>query len=271
LFFFTFFSIVIFSTTILPCNALKVGDSFEYKVSAAKCYFECNDTVYIDYNLSEYVGKNIQINITSITDLQDKMMINVTETVNSQDYATYSIVDYWASSSEGIKDYYERHAGWFSPETYVFEVPTLPVFEYPGLPVFASTSKAFYEGLMEDDDFSFTHKSYSEKNHYFSIETNNSYFLEDVMLPSSIPWNITGELKISVEVNTAQGTVTKFYHRLFEEIHIGGNYSILDLTLDFEDLTEYKDTVALDFQISEWLLATFLLVVFSKNFKRRKE
>lgn len=264
------FGIFVLSIGFLPCKALEVGNIYNYKVSSAKYYFECNDTLYIDYNLRDYTNKNVQINITSIGDLQGKTMINTTETVGVQTYTTYSIADYWASSSKSINKYFVEKFGSFAPETYVFEVPNIQVFEYPGLPVFASTSKTFYENLMEDDDFSFRLKSYSEKNHYFLIETNNSFYFEDVMQPGSILWNITGALNISVEVNTAQGTVKNLYQKLFAEIHIGGNYSILDLEFAFEDLTEYKDTYALDFPNIGLLFGVVLLVIVGKKLMKRK-
>ena len=269
------------SSAIIELVEVEVGDTFEYKLTTAHIYFENNDVIYADDDMMGYAGREVEIEITGISEgldgtsfgfIGNGIMFNTTETVGSDVYYVHSFLDDWYMSLLSASMLYALYVDLFDPTSYVVYPPLDDAMEYKGLPIFASLNTSFYNQILNEGIPGATVSFNAEKGNFTIALEPMEGFREGIDTSSLLPWNTTAKLKYYVNIDTEAGTVNDLKYSLETENYIGTNHTKIKVAYGFENLFADVDTntFILDIPLIETLVASICLVTVISIWRRKK-
>lgn len=275
------FSIIVFillSSTISRASSLQyvgvnVGDRFKYKITNGHILTSFNDTIYLDDSDLNIQGKKVDIEITSIQEslsesflgfFVEAIMVNVTETVEGEQYQGYTLVDEWYIMFSIILLSYTSVTQFFDPGSYEFHPPepsATEIEEFLLLPIFATTNTSFYQELVDQGGTSTAplqpQGGTPSKMVVDQIQTTfdgvSKFTLNATMddtvsgiINIDIEWSSYAKLEFYVFIDTQKGLVKDYYLNYKNVILIGTNKTINEITYGFEEESS-GNTFTLDY------------------------
>lgn len=293
-----------FTTAVYPFVEVEVGDSFKYVISKIYFWYEENNVVQAEETGEGIVNNQITVTVDAIFDSNDMYnpglpyettVLNVTESIGEQDFQAQTVLDMWYSTFISIEFLYSMLVLGFNPEDpsgIVVNVPDTSNYSFiMGLPIFATSNTTFYEevkvqvnstsifNLAADDSGSedptlnpvlpnkVVEVSYIDG--IFKLNVTNQDYFEGVTL-TEIAWNIHGNSKYYVDIDTNKGLVNSLLYELSYKINIGGVKTSLHMKIAIEKSSSGK-TITLGLTFLEPLLAVLGLTTFWVIARRKKK
>ncbi len=302
------FTIVVFillTNTVSRAGSLqyvgvKVGDTFKYKITDGHILTKFNDTVYLNDSDLNIQGKKVDIRITAIGEIllesffgypMEEIIVNVTETIDGEEYEGYTLLDEWYQMFSVIFLSYIGITLSFDPEYYEFHPPdssTTDVEEFLMLPIFATTNSSFYQELVDQGGISTAPlqpqggapSKMVLEGIQITFDGESKFTLNATMEDSTsgtinvdVEWNTSAILEFYVFIDTQNGVVKEFYLNFENDIIIGPNTTINEITYGFkeEKTSGNGNTFTLDYSlmlsiyVSASLLVVFVIVKRKRN------
>ena len=300
---FVIIGLILLTNTISRTNSLQyvgveVGDTFKYKITDGHILTKFNETVYLDDADLNIQGKKIDIRITAIDEfllesflgfLVEEIMINVTEIVDGAEYEGYTLLDEWHIMFQVILNSYMYNTVAFDPESYEFHPPETSATkeeEFLLIPIFATTNTSFYQEMLDQGGTPSVHLQPKGglpsrmilEGIQISFDGISKFTLnatlEDTVsgtIDIDVEWSSYASLEFYVFIDTQRGIIKEFYLNFKNDIIIGSNVTINEMTYGFkEETSENGNTFTIDYSIISPIYVCATLMIIFVIIRRKK-